>query len=405
MPKPKLLYLGFAFPPGVAGHFPELQPAGHVIETALIDSVRSRFDVRSVGISELRLDRLNLPPDGSPGLPHALNLLDRPPELFHRLCSLARLKKNYLGWVRAGWRPDVMVVCNFGPVYNAFVRWLKRGRLAPPLVLYVADSMGLGQKTPWLKQLRHRFKPLVYAEERMVGCYDACVSVSRTTEQFITPHGLPWLWLPNGCDSRRALPPGTETPGPLSFGYFGSLAPHTGLPALLKIVLARNGRIQLRICGFGRQRGELEESCRGHAEISFAGPLTPYECLRFAQSCDVLVNPRPLCRGNDNNFSSKVFEYALTGRPILTSRVSGVDVILGTEAFYFDENDFDRTLDAALTEIAGLPREELRRRGAAIQRRMLTEYSWERQGGRFADFLEETIRRSQNIRGPAVVNC
>ncbi len=83
----------------------------------------------------------------------------------------------------------------------------------------------------------------------------------------------------------------------------------------------------------------------------------------------------------------------MTGRPILTSRVSGVDLVLGDAAFYFDADDFERSLDLALTQIEGLPREELQRRGAAIQQRMLTEFSWERQGKRMSDFLLEAIRR------------
>ena len=113
--------------------------------------------------------------------------------------------------------------------------------------------------------------------------------------------------------------------------------------------------------------------------------------LQFAQQCDVLINPRPLWPGHDNNFSSKVFEYALAGRAILTSRVSGVDLVLGEEAFYFDETDFDRSLGGALVRVAETPRAELRRRGAAIQNRLLTEFSWQRQGERLAQFIHAVL--------------
>src|SRR5271169_2951060 len=56
----KLLYLGFAFPPGVAGRFPEAQPAGHLIETSLVNSLRTWFEIRSVGISWIRVE--DVPP-------------------------------------------------------------------------------------------------------------------------------------------------------------------------------------------------------------------------------------------------------------------------------------------------------------------------------------------------------
>lgn len=101
--KPQLLYLGFAFPPGVASFYPEAQPAGHLIETGLVNSLRPWFDIRSVGISWVNVTEV--PPGGSsPGLPHELNLFDRSPEMLHRLCSLLRLKKRYDAWVKSGWR-------------------------------------------------------------------------------------------------------------------------------------------------------------------------------------------------------------------------------------------------------------------------------------------------------------
>ena len=105
----------------------------------------------------------------------------------------------------------------------------------------------------------------------------------------------------------------------------------------------------------------------------------------------MLVKPRPSVPGNDNNFSSKVFEYALSGRAILTSRLSGVDAVLGNEAFYFDEHDFDRGLRAALKQVAATPRAELRRRGAAIQERLLTQFTWAQQGQKLAGFLCDVL--------------
>src|SRR6185436_9610590 len=142
----RLLYLGFAFPPGVAALFPESQPAGHYIETNLVESVRPWFDIRSVGVSGVDIEILELDANSSPGLPHALNLLDKPPEIVVRRKSLARLKRSYLRWQQSGWKPDLVVVCNLSPIYNAFVRWLRKQRQRPAIVLYLADSTGINVK-------------------------------------------------------------------------------------------------------------------------------------------------------------------------------------------------------------------------------------------------------------------
>lgn len=388
-PQPKVLYLGFAFPPGIAGQFPEAQPAGHLIETSLVDSLRPWFEIRSVGISWIRVEQVSSR-DNSPGLPHDLVLLDRPPEIIWRFRSLARLKRAYQRWLSDGWRPDILMVCNFSPVYNGFIRWLKRRPAAPALVLYLADSMNLQRPISWTKRLRHRFKPLTWPDAEMVRYVQACVATSMATGSFFAARDIPWLWLPNGCDPSRAIladEPLGQAEGPVRFGYFGNLSGYGGLPGLIDVFTAKERSSELHICGFGKQKEAVAELCGQHKHLRWHGPRTPDECVKLGRTFDVLVNPRPLAPGNENNFSSKVFEYALSGRAILTSRVSGVDRILGEEAFYFDEHDFDRSLAEALDRVAAMPRGELRRRGRNIQRHMLEAYSWRQQGQRLADFL------------------
>jgi glycosyltransferase involved in cell wall biosynthesis len=203
---------------------------------------------------------------------------------------------------------------------------------------------------------------------------------------------MPWLWLPNGCDPARIIRP-EEDPqeGPVQFGYFGTLAQHGGLPALLRIFTQERLDATLHICGYGKTKDEIAQRCADDPHLRFHAPRTPDECVRFATTCDVMVNPRPIVPGNENNFSSKVFEYALSGRAILTSRVSGVDVILGPEAFYFEAEDFERSLGEVLRQVAATPRAELRCRGAAIQERVRTEFSWDQQGKRCAEFLRGVL--------------
>jgi glycosyltransferase involved in cell wall biosynthesis len=386
-PLPKLLYLGFAFPPGISGLFPEAQPAGHLIETCLINSIRPWFDVRSVCISWMHLESIR-DRDDSPGLPSALNLLDRSPELFYRWHSLRQLKHAYSYWGTTGWTPDILVVCDLTPVYNTFVRWLSHQPGRPTMVQYLADSVDLQRELPWTTRLRYRLKPFKWMDAEMVRYFDACIAVSRSTEAFFSTRQMPWLWLPNGCHPDRAIRVGGDDfDGPIRLGYFGTLASHGGVPQFLKLFTAKPRAAQLLICGYGRGKEEIAAECQRHQNVRLYPPRTPDECVRFARTCDVMLNPRPIMAGNENNFSSKVFEYSLSGRAILTSRLSGVDHILGPDAYYFDSEDYAASLEHALNMVCQVPRAELRRRGAAIQDRLLTEFSWERQGQRLASFL------------------
>ncbi len=257
---PKLLYLGFAFPPGVSGLFPEAQPAGHLVETGLVNSLRPWFEIRSVGISWIRVEEVP-PGDPSPGLPHALNLLEAKPEPLHRLLSLRRLKRQYRAWLKEGWLPEVILVCNLSPVYNGFLRWLKRWPGAPPVVLYLADSMNLQHEFPWLRRLRHRFKPLVWPDSEMVRFVDACVAVSLGTRQFFRPvicHG-------SGCQT-GVNPSVQSAPGPIQFqarSDSATSAPWPGTPACRTFFACSNrghGRLSCTFVGLAKRKPRLPKS-------------------------------------------------------------------------------------------------------------------------------------------------
>ena len=390
---PRLLYLGNVLPPGLAEIFPECQPTGELIERRLTQSVQKDFETRSVGCSDLDLKRFRCRAGAPKATSNALDLTDKQPEVIHRVLSLLRLRRSYQQWRANGWCADLIIICNLSPIYNGFVRWLKGQKSAAPvLVLYLADSASLGIEVPWLKRFRYRFKPLVYPEAEMVKYFDACVAVSLSTETFFSTRGVPWLWLPNGCDRNRALRSEAVTnEGPTRFGYIGSLGAHTGLPDLLRVFTAKERNGILHICGFGKARPEIAAFCDRHPRLQFHVPRTPDECVQLGRSWDVLINPRPIRPGNQNNFPSKVFEYALSGRAILSSRVSAADLVLGPEAYYFNEHNFESSLDEALEQLTKTPREELNRRGAALQERLLSQYSWAQQGERLAGFLRKLL--------------
>jgi glycosyltransferase involved in cell wall biosynthesis len=173
------------------------------------------------------------------------------------------------------------------------------------------------------------------------------------------------------------------------FGYFGALAAHAGVLELVEAFRRAETSATLDICGYGRQAGAVAVAAQHDSRLRFHGLLpTPADCLAFGRSCDVLVNPRPAGLGNENNFPSKVFEYALCGRAILTTRLSGVDAVLGSEALYCDAVRLADELPGRLLEAAVVSRAELRRRGAALHERVTAQYSWPRQAAAMAAFIQ-----------------
>ncbi len=108
---------------------------------------------------------------------------------------------------------------------------------------------------------------------------------------------------------------------------------------------------------------------------------------------DVLVNVRPPWWGKDNSAPSKVFEYGVAGKAILSTRTAGMDEILGTEGIYIETDAFEDSLRQRLREVSAMDRVELQRRAAIIRDRIINNYSWEKQSQLIIEFLTRLVDR------------
>jgi glycosyltransferase involved in cell wall biosynthesis len=376
----KLLYLGFEFWPGHK-ELPEGAPkTGHIFQAEMMEALEQHFDVRyACSVPDLAIR----------GGGDTLHLYEKFPEVWNRFQALRRLKRQYLSWQSEGWVPDAVMFYNFIPMFCPFLRWLGMQARTPKRILLLADSNRLGREMSGAKRLRYHLKPFAVFEDEMLGYIEGCISLSQATEPFFAPRKTPWLWMPGACKPERALTAAQwPASGPVQFGYFGRLSADPGTPDLLKAFHGSRVSGSLHLWGYGDMARELQEQARANRRIEYHGEApNPDDYVRLAQACDVLGNPRPMTEGNQNNFPSKLFAYALSGRAILTTGFGGAKEVLGPEAFYIDESRFEASLIESLEQIGAMPRAELQRRGAAIQQRVLGEYSWRKQAEKMAGFI------------------
>jgi len=118
---------------------------------------------------------------------------------------------------------------------------------------------------------------------------------------------------------------------------------------------------------------------------------------------DVLVNPRLPLWGRDNSFPSKIFEFAMTGKAILSTRACGVDKVLKEAGIYADANNLESSLRQKFREVSAMNRDDLQRRGAIIRQSILNEYNWDAQARRIIEFLEAIVRSPEHSQ-PATRN-
>jgi glycosyltransferase involved in cell wall biosynthesis len=388
-----MIFCSHAFPPGVSQRFPHLQAAPHSQQTRMGMALGKLTELATVGWIHPHVFGHLDPRDDSIGLEHELLLWDLKPELWHRWQSWRKLRDYYLKKVAREGLPDVFMVSNILPVFNHFVRWLKKQPRRPLVVLFLADCEGLGQPTSLLRKLRYRLKPMQMLESEAVYDYDVCLALSNQTRQYFEPKGIPWMWLPPAFNYHYEPPTAPDLDGPIRFGYFGSIAENSATPQMLRAFERSGVPGTLHLCGSGKAVEVLKKICADNSRIKYEGVLKPAECLAWAQKVDVLINPRlPIWA---NSFSSKVMEYGVTGKAILSTIVGGVDEVLGDGGLYFEADNLEASLCQRLTEVAKMDRAELQRRGAAIRTRIIQKFNWDSQAARIVDFLKAIIQARQ----------
>lgn len=391
----RFLSLTNAFPPGVIGRFPSLcSHASHATETRMAQALSSQAIISTVGLLPASVWGQLEPRDESLGLEHELLLWERKPELWHRWKSWRELRHFYLEKCAKNGIPDAVLVRNLTVVFNYFACWLRQQHPRPLIVLVLADSASLGQRAPMTRKLRYLFKPMQTLENEAVGWYDACMAFGIGTRRYFEERGVPWMWMPSAFNFIYDPPPPDPTKrGPIQFGYFGGLSEESAALPMARAFLDAKVQGTLHICGFGPLTNEMNELARRHPNLRFDGLLPKQaDCLAWAQKLDVLINPRlPLW---ENSFPSKVFEFGMTGKAILSTRIGGVDEVLKEEGFYFETDHFEDSLREQLRRVAATDRLELQRRGTAIRNRILQEFNWDEQARRMIQFVRGITKSS-----------
>jgi glycosyltransferase involved in cell wall biosynthesis len=391
----RLLYLGNQCPPGWGGRLRSLHL--YAGDAFLWHKLSGMADVSAVSLMHWKFwEKRFEPKDETPGLNPELFLWDRNPALWHRWISWRQLRAYYLRKVEQGQMPDAIVVYNLQHVFNHFVKWLRRQPKRPLIILRIGDSGGLGEKIPLSRRLRYLFKPMQMLEAQAVRLYeDGCLLSSVTSKKYFEPRGIPWHWHPTNYKFEYTPPPQSNSAAPINFGYFGTISKVYAITSVARAFLKANVPGTLYMCGRGEpdQEEELKKLSQLHPNFRFDGFLPKEsDCLDWAQKVDVLINSRFPVRGQENSFPSKVLEYGVAGKAILTTRVGGTDAALGDEGIYFETHNFEESLAKKFQEVSAMDRAELQRRGGVIRERVLKEFSAEEQARRVVEFLSGLVK-------------
>ena len=171
--------------------------------------------------------------------------------------------------------------------------------------------------------------------------------------------------------------------------YSGSVQSGFRIENLLKAFDFLDGRFELWITGAGDASSLVGEYAKKDGRIKYFGFLpTREDAAALQRRSSMLVNMRdPAAPASDYCFPSKLFEYMLTGRPVLTCRLGGIPEEYFDYLFVMDGIS-PREIAEGIKRVCGVPREKREALGESAARFVAKKKNNIEQARKILDFTD-----------------
>ena len=228
-------------------------------------------------------------------------------------------------------------------------------------------------------------------QTNIISSFDGQITVTRNIADDFAP-AVPALLMEGGVEPAELVedegvrPRGDEA---LRICMFSGLLNDINGVELLLEAFAQIRRPEYRLWIFGR--GPLESMVKAAASqdgrINYGGFRPNAEILARQRDATVLINPRPSHRAVTRyTFPSKLHEYMLSGRPVLTTLLPGIPEEYHSYLLWARE-ETPEGLAASIEAVCA--REDLTAFGERAREFVLREKNWERQGARVYNFVSQ----------------
>ncbi len=375
----------------------------HAVPADTPEALQILYTVDALGRNGVEVHLLT-----APGIRQACSILGRP--LSERVClHPVDTARGYFG-IRSN-----------RPFYRAAIRQLRRLDVAAVLVRNLKMAERLLREVPdlplffethelfaqsfreahpqfgWRQRLKiaalTRREGYVYRNARgLIALTPLLIEDIRRAYRIVTPAAV----APDGVDleqaKSQATPIRNNTPILL---YLGSLHPWKGVDTLIRAMQHVKHAAVLHIAGGNPQRiNELRRLARELAvahRIVFDGPVDPGRRFEWIHRADICLLPlTETCIASRYTSPLKLFEYMAAGKPIVTSDLPAMRILLENERNALlvkasDPSAFANAIDRLLAD-HGL-REKLAVNAAQRSR----SFSWQARGKQLIDFLSQRL--------------
>ena len=174
--------------------------------------------------------------------------------------------------------------------------------------------------------------------------------------------------------------------------YTGALVDYSGIMNLIKSMeLIEDKSIVLDIYGSGPLKSKIEDIAKENPRIRYHGSVDNKTAIAAQQSSWLLANPRPVESDIAKvTFPSKIFEYLMSERPVMTTRLNGFSKDYD-EILYWIDGGTPESIAECIKKINGETPELLLSRAKAAKEYLLKNKTWEINAQKIHKFIMESF--------------
>lgn len=175
--------------------------------------------------------------------------------------------------------------------------------------------------------------------------------------------------------------------------YTGALVDYSGIMTLVKAMqYVTDERIFLDIYGNGPLAEKLQNISKTNKKIRFHGTVSNSKILEIQRKSWLLANPRPV--ENDTakvTFPSKIFEYMMSGRPVMSTRLNGFSNEYDDLIYWIDDCSV-MGFSSLINELATMDDSVMAQKAASARSFMMKYKTWKNNADKVYDFLKDFER-------------
>ena len=174
--------------------------------------------------------------------------------------------------------------------------------------------------------------------------------------------------------------------------YTGALVDYSGIMNLVNAIdLLNNKEIVLDIYGNGPLREKIEKISMTNSRIRYRGSVDNKAAIMAQQSAWLLANPRPIESDIAKvTFPSKIFEYLMSERPVMTTRLNGFSRDYD-ELLYWIEGQTPEDIARCIDLIDGETPERLLEKAKNAKEYLLKHKTWKINAEKIHGFMIESF--------------